>query len=914
MIPSVNSQATQVALLAWADAMLVLLPEGRQTELKVKKPEHLFDGAVFSLFLEILDPEYNPARFQQNLDAASKRNFHIIHMGLIDFSRRHCPEIESLIKSIDFQALDREPTRLGMVEILVTFLSAACLQDDNSKYITLVQKLEPRCQQAIFQILQEVQTRSQDGPETTDIENAANTSSASVDIDLAHEAAVANLQREVEEAKKQAGSLKLRLDRLQDNYDELLGKHEDIQEENEHLHKQIESHTGAHDKQHYQQMLRENEAFIANLEGEINSLREDKTRLTKETMRLDAAAKKAEHLLDENQELKLQNEELSKKANAAEHLRQKVEALKRYEAEANSLRNDRIDLNKTFDQLTNAHHKIDTLRREGEAYATKMQGYEIDIAEMREQKLLLTQQNNELRLRMGELEQRSQVDEAVVKDLQEKVMMLDPSAVPSSPSAARPVSLEDELSESNNAGSMRSLELQRLQAENAVLRSSIGTDTEKGQLLQEMEDARASRQALQDKYNDMFERYTVGQKQLDALIQNMDKEGLVRAIQACYDMAPDTKWLMSEYIRQEAYANLRTQILAEQSRSKHLEKQLESTKEQLSDKERSLLEARGDCKAIFIEYAVGAEDADDVEKVDAVEKSGMDALAELKNTDGMLAVSLRAELDVERKKYRALKDESEAMQKQLLAAFIDKDELRREAEQANRELQRAADGQTPSTDSVKQAEKMEKLRARYKQLQQVSHFSDSSDDEEDDNVVSVDVKRQSFWDSWIGPWMGSAQDGMESPQEGFHSYEGQDVSSSASARPRSTISLRGGGASSPDSILSGISGFSAYNSPTEMDASSAPADDSERESAELKTRELERTLKAVRAGTEAGAQKAQQDQIIKNLQRENAMITTAWYDLSSRLQSNHVVLQRRNDVPRSWLNKQRQMVNATPRR
>lgn len=38
------------------------------------------------------------------------------------------------------------------------------------------------------------------------------------------------------------------------------------------------------------------------------------------------------------------------------------------------------------------------------------------------------------------------------------------------------------------------------------------------------------------------------------------------------------------------------------------------------------------------------------------------------------------------------------------------------------------------------------------------------------------------------------------------------------------------------------------------------------------------------------------------------MITTAWYDLTSRLQSNHVVLQRRHDAPRSWLNKQRQMV------
>lgn len=56
--------------------------------------------------------------------------------------------------------------------------------------------------------------------------------------------------------------------------------------------------------------------------------------------------------------------------------------------------------------------------------------------------------------------------------------------------------------------------------------------------------------------------------------------------------------------------------------------------------------------------------------------------------------------------------------------------------------------------------------------------------------------------------------------------------------------------------------------------------------------------------------KAAAEQTIKNLQRENALITSAWYDLSSRLQSNHVVLQRRNDAPRSWLNKQRQLVNG----
>ncbi|KAF4813400.1 hypothetical protein CGCSCA5_v008543 [Colletotrichum siamense] len=89
---------------------------------------------------------------------------------------------------------------------------------------------------------------------------------------------------------------------------------------------------------------------------------------------------------------------------------------------------------------------------------------------------------------------------------------------------------------------------------------------------------------------------------------------------------------------------------------------------------------------------------------------------------------------------------------------------------------------------------------------------------------------------------------------------------------------------------------------------------SQLEKSEQEKYDLQRKLKAAEGGEAAAAQKAASDQIIKNLQRENALIATAWYDLTSRIQSNHVVLQRRNEVPKSWLGKQRQMVNATPRR
>ncbi|KAK1506153.1 hypothetical protein CTAM01_03488 [Colletotrichum tamarilloi] len=85
---------------------------------------------------------------------------------------------------------------------------------------------------------------------------------------------------------------------------------------------------------------------------------------------------------------------------------------------------------------------------------------------------------------------------------------------------------------------------------------------------------------------------------------------------------------------------------------------------------------------------------------------------------------------------------------------------------------------------------------------------------------------------------------------------------------------------------------------------------SQLEKSEQDKYDLQRKLKAAEGGEAAAAQKAASDQIIKNLQRENALIATAWYDLTSRIQSNHVVLQRRNEAPKSWLGKQRQMVNA----
>ncbi|KAF2129133.1 hypothetical protein P153DRAFT_367405 [Dothidotthia symphoricarpi CBS 119687] len=70
----------------------------------------------------------------------------------------------------------------------------------------------------------------------------------------------------------------------------------------------------------------------------------------------------------------------------------------------------------------------------------------------------------------------------------------------------------------------------------------------------------------------------------------------------------------------------------------------------------------------------------------------------------------------------------------------------------------------------------------------------------------------------------------------------------------------------------------------------------------------EQLEQAKKETAEKGSAELQQE--VENLRRENQLITSAWYDMTMRLQSNTVILQRRSDAPKSWLGKQRAAVGG----
>lgn len=693
---------------------------------------------------------------------------HIIRKGLRSLIRRQLEVVEVLLDDVDFQALDRHPNDQGMCQILSIFLVISVNLPDKFVSQEILQDMQKTAEDqnrlgSLMQIMNRSQNRIKQGGQATEpTESSQAISSAPAQgagmDELALEAEMSRLHRDIESLKKRNADLVTVHERLQESHQELLERHEKVTTSRDKLQELLES--GAYgDGAEKKKQLQEQNRLIDNLEMQLDDARRAKEELERVKVRLEAELSKLVPLAQEYQDLKQENEDLTKKANAAEHLKQKLEKLRGLENEVKKLREERNAFFEGQEHMMSFQKQVMALSAERDQQSRNMQAYEIQVSEFNAQKMAWNMEYQKLQRHLESLETKSKDDEELVRDLQEKITLLDPSAITDTPYVGRTQSrsLEDELegSPTHESHTLKDLEISRLQTENALLKSSIGSETEKGQLFHQIEKEQDARKALQEKYNALFEKHTIERAALDALTNKQENEALT---------------------------TFRKQALAEESRANNLANQLEAMHMQLKDKERGMTEAQGDLRAI---------------------REGQDVLTELKNTDGLLAASLRAELASLRKKHDNLKYDFDSRQGQLVSALLDKDQLRREVEAANVELQKAAEGgHAVNPDVTKTMEKIEKLRVKYKQL-----------------------------------------------SEQF-------------------------------------------------------------DKTEATKRELEKTVKALKAGSADGEQDKTKDQVIKNLQRENAMISTAWYDLTSRLQSNHVVLQRRSDAPKSWLNKQRQLVNG----
>ncbi|KAF4464810.1 hook3 [Fusarium albosuccineum] len=820
--------------------------------------DELTDGVVLGYILHELDSDFDPTELESNPGTSryltNKRNIQNVYKGLFRFIRRQVPELGCQAKKFDYHAIADNPEPQGISQLLAVMLSAAAMGPDNQKFVPRLQSgLDKQTQAEIMQVIRTVQQDINNSKGDDDLDEAIDAVMEARDIDLLVEEQNAALRQQLDICKKNLSDYITRLDHLQQSHEELKYEKEKNDRELEVLRKATQD--GANSAEAIKSLeaqIHEQMEIIARHEETIRRDERIKAQLESEVQKLMQKCYEAEELRDQATEWKHKAEDLEKKANTAERYKQKLESQQHLVKEVQNLQYEKGELQDQIRSLMDDRERGARTRKAEDELTKMITQSEQHLWDERSQKNQLMKDIAALEDEVIRLRARQSHDENFIKDLQDQLQTGSSSqgALPSGLGITS--SLEDELNDAvaEDGQVNLPLELSRLKAENDLLRSTVGSgDT--APLRRELDEEKKQRAHLQRSYNDLFEKHAVAHDQIDALVNNMTGEGLVKAIEEAN--APDgTHVLTGEFYRTKAFINLRAELMQAQFELEQSKKREKDLSVQVADQGRDLLAARS--------------------QLSALDKEGVDALKELKSTDVVIISSLKSELDHVREELSYAISERDAQKTQLVEALLAKDKLRKEVEEG-RDLQDVNPSEGDATDGGKSRELIGRLRTRLVEIREVSPFYEAIVFGDDlDQAVLEDGTRACLSDKDSCP---------------------------------SIQNLIGNGMDYPK-----LERSSSWPAPDPPVVESPNAAISQLERSETDKIDLQRKLKAANDGEAVAAQKAASDQIIRNLERENALIATAWYDLTSRLQSNHVVLQRRHDAPRSWLNKQRQMVNG----
>ncbi|KAF3766251.1 hypothetical protein M406DRAFT_351398 [Cryphonectria parasitica EP155] len=893
------SPAAQAALLKWVNTFPVSTPAESMNDLA--------DGITLSQILHDLDPSYDTSELDANTGSSrwltQKRNLQSVYKGLVKYMRRDAPECVPLVKVADFRTVAENPDAAGLSQLVAVFLATAVFNSNEGKRLSFINKLQsefgPAEQNEIRRIVEEKQGQMKELAEAASLEDARDR-----DPDLEDEEErlklVAELEKKVREldtATKRYADLNTRHSYLQESHDEIKAKLAEVEGELEDLRKLH----GADESQRVQALQRkieEQASLIAGQEEAIDAYQTHQRQLEVEVERYKASSADSQEYKDRYDELHHQMQDLERRANAADRYKQKLAAQRNLEQEVASLQYELEARKELDDKLQRALIERDRLQATEKEMLAAMTTIEQSLNDERDRKDHYRELYEELRTEFAQLEHQNTVNERYIEDIKEMGAGGElPRPSSSGAAEASLGNLEQELQQTTNDFSKVKL----LEAEIEVLRHSAATSSQSDDLRRELERMKTERDIAMKKYETIFEKHGVAQEQIEALIKNMTGEGLVNGLEEALHHGSLAS-LTSDFYRHVAFQNLRESNHKTQQDLDELRTKLRKLEEAAKDKDRDMLAMKTD--------------------LDAVGEDRLSGLERLKQSDQLIAASLRAELETLRARYNNLEVENNMHKAQLLEALVAKEKLSKEKDSEPSETATTASGVDPAVqeEALKSYKsKSDKLRERVKQQKEVKRGKSlllysssapptmidlrgspdmaSSTTESWSRTSSVSVSRSVSILGLVREELSGSSSTLTLPPPVMESDSRPTVKAEDHIVPtvlqHPPLTLRQ--VTPPPEMIAFQQGMLKHTTQLEKQ-------DQERY-------ELQKRIKALESGSALAAQKAAHEQIIKNLQRENAMISTAWYDLTSRLQSNHVVLQRR-DQPRSWLNKQRQMVNV----
>lgn len=701
------SHATQAALLRWINTF--------DTRRKASTLADLQDGILLGQALEqMLAPEFQSSSLIQHPSTRdeNRQNLEMVYRGLASFLRSDNPVLAP--SPSEFRAIAESPDDDAMCEFLSAFLAAACLGSLSRTHVPRVMALDKATQAEIAKIINH-QTQLKNEREAAE-DYASQSEMEDMDV----------------YAQRDPVLLGEELDHLRDKYDILWKQNADLQSRIDKLLDTREAVLAdlreAQDELSAQKRSRGNDASAA-IKGLQNEMREKVSEIDRLEDLLDKESKKATRFEKENETLRAKTERLKQLEDSLtvlEHdsrqYQQTIKGLENYKKKAQDLtviqqRNrvleDQIaQLEQDLKELEDAKLLNKKLQKEIEEKANVLANNEQEIIFTIQSKGVLQEVNEDLRRRVEYLESRRQMDEATIKELEEQLQLSDlPVPSNSSPRSTANFNLEHELETTSDLTLAFRVEISRLRAENNVLKSNLGVTSDNEKLREELEAATGKADVYRIQSIEALEKQAVAQEQLNAVINKMTGQELVRAVDLLGIERLDS--LQCGYFRDKAFVAIRTALLDAQKELESARARVQELERATADKDRELLRIKTDSKLRIRLKRFLTLFKINPPPVSALGQEQAAALGAIKATDELLSDSLTTELAATRRQLHQKTVEVNAIKDQLMATLLSKDKIRKDLDEAVA----ATLGQVVSDEPAKgkkddtdKSEKIEKLR------------------------------------------------------------------------------------------------------------------------------------------------------------------------------------------------------------
>ncbi|KAH6851029.1 hypothetical protein B0I37DRAFT_373030 [Chaetomium sp. MPI-CAGE-AT-0009] len=671
------SPLTQAALLKWANTF--------ETPHKAETLQDLRDGIILGHILEqMLAPEFHTSSLvlTPQSDHDNRQNLETVYRGLARFLRTDNPLLAP--SPSEFRAIAENPTDNALCEFLSAFLTAACMGSLSRTYVPNILTLDSQTQGEIAKIInQKTDLRSdregkaEEEPQADDVDTDM-AIHAFRDPDLMAEE-LEQMKGKVDILKKQNADLQSRLDKLLDTREAMLRDLRNAQDELTTLKRARGSDVTSAIKD-LRNEIRDKMTEIDRLEDMLEKETVRSTRYEKENEALRVKADRLKDLEDKVTVLEHETKQQQQLIKGLENYKKKAQDLTVIQQRNRVLDEQILQLEldlRNFDEVKAQNRK---LQKEIDEKVRVLTTNEQEIIYTLQSKNVLQDANEELKRRVEYLDSKRQLDENTIRELQEQLQLGDiPQPGSESPGASTTkFSLEQELETTSDPTVALRLEVQRLKAENSLLRNNMAVASENEKLRSELDGANQRVDHYREKCTDAMEKQAVAQEHINALIGNATGEG------------------------DAAFINIRQNLLDATRDLEIVRKQTQELERAAADRERELLRLKTD--------------------LDAIGEEQIAALATLKSSDELISESLRTELEATRKQLAQRVFEFDQMKDQFMGVLVSKDKVQKRLDDAL--ASSAAADQPPATQEEpaaqtksrkEDAEKIEKLKTALKQ-------------------------------------------------------------------------------------------------------------------------------------------------------------------------------------------------------